>query len=63
MFFIIVLAFLIAARVLAYIDIDANGETCVTCLGGAGIFAVVGLCCPDGCCGEYSKKGAYYNRA
>jgi hypothetical protein len=50
-FMMIVVGCLIAAGVLYLLDQDANQNTCLSLLGGAGIFLVVAVCFPDGLCG------------
>lgn len=51
MMFVIAIAAVIAAGVLAVDDYDANKQNCLAFLIGGGIFAIAGACCSDGCCG------------
>lgn len=56
MLIVITVICLIASGVLALIDVNANGDTCVSLLVLGGLFLLAGICCPDGCCGQYRKN-------
>lgn len=58
-FVIAVIAFIVAG-VLALLDYDAYQQHCVTAIGIGVICAAAGICCPDGCCGEYRRRQNYY---
>jgi uncharacterized membrane protein HdeD (DUF308 family) len=55
---VITVVCLIVSGILAIIDVNANGDTCISLLILGGLFLLAGIFCPDGCCGEYRRKGA-----
>jgi hypothetical protein len=57
--------FLIAAVVCYFVQ----GQTAqaqsnaIGCVGGGVIFLLGGICCPNGCCNEYSNNNGNYQRS
>ena len=54
--FVITIISLVAAGVLALIDSSQNGDTSIGLAVLGGLFLIAGVCCPDGCCGQYRKN-------